>query len=96
MENGITYIKYTITVSSEDGWSKPIEILDELQNNATIAGEYDQSSFELVKIDKSKKEIPVNSYTNQFTTPTDGKPTFHITNLEALKAGEKYKLTYSC
>ena len=94
VENGITYIKYTITVSSEDGWSKPIEILDELQNNATIAGEYDQSSFELVKIDKSKKEIPVNSYTNQFTTPTDGKPTFHITNLEALKAGEKYKLTY--
>ena len=94
VENGITYIKYTITVSSEDGWSKPIEILDELQNNATIAGEYDQSSFELVKIDKSKKEIPVNSYTNQFTTPTDGKPTFHITNLEVLKAGEKYKLTY--
>ena len=94
VENGITYIKYTITVSSEDGWSKPIEILDELQNNATIAGEYDQSSFELVKIDKSKKEIPVRVTTNQFTTPTDGKPTFHITNLEQLKAGEKYKLTY--
>lgn len=93
VEDGSTYIKYTITVSSGKGWSKPIEIQDELQNNATIAGEYDQSSFKLFKID-SKQEAPVNSYTNQFTTSTDGKPTFHITGLEALKAGEKYKLTY--
>lgn len=91
VENGITYIKYTITVSSEDGWSQPIEILDELQNNDTIAGEYDQKSFTLVK---NNDETPVTSYTNQFTTSTDGKPTFHITNLGALKAGEKYKLTY--
>ena len=91
VENGITYIKYTITVSSEDGWSQPIEILDELQNNDTIAGEYDQKSFTLVK---NNDEAPVTSYTNQFTTSTDGKPTFHITNLGALKAGEKYKPTY--
>ncbi len=94
VENGSTYIKYTITVFSNKGWSKPIEILDELQNNATIAGEYDQGSFELVKIDKSNKKTDVNNYSNTFTTPTDGKPTFHITGLEALKAGEKYKLTY--
>lgn len=91
VEKGITYIKYTITVSSEDGWSQPIEILDELQNNDTIAGEYDQKSFTLVK---NNDETPVTSYTNQFTTSTDGKPTFHITGLAALKAGEKYKLTY--
>lgn len=91
VEKGITYIKYTITVSSEDGWSQPIEILDELQNNDTIAGEYDQKSFTLVK---NNDETPVTSYTNQFTTSTDGKPTFHITGFAALKAGEKYKLTY--
>lgn len=91
VEKGITYIKYTITVSSEDGWSQPIEILDELQNNDTIAGEYDKKSFTLVK---NNDETPVTSYTNQFTTSTDGKPTFHITGLAALKAGEKYKLTY--
>lgn len=94
VENGITYIKYTITVSSEDGWSQPIEILDELQNNDTIAGEYDQSSFTLDKIDKNNEKGPVNSYTKQFTTSTDGKSTFHITGLAALKAGEKYELTY--
>ncbi len=92
--DGTTYIDYTVIVSSKDGWSQPIEILDELQNNDTIAGEYDQSSFELVKIDKDKKEAHVNSYTSQFTTSTDGKPTFHITDLGPLKAGEKYKLTY--
>lgn len=94
VEDGITYIDYTITVFSDKGWSKPIEIQDELQNNDTIAGEYVQNRFTLVKIDKSKKEIPVNSYTNQFTTSTDNKPTFHITGLAALNAGEKYKLTY--
>ena len=93
-KDGSTYIKYTITVSSTKGWSKPIEILDELQNNDTIAGEYVKDSFTLVKIDKSKKETPVSDYTKTITTSTDDKPTFHITGLAALKAGEKYKLTY--
>lgn len=94
VENGITYIKYTITVSSDNGWSDKIEILDELQNNTTIAGEYVQNSFTLVKIDKSKNETTVNNYSNTFTTPTDGKHSFHITGLDSLKAGESYKLTY--
>ena len=94
VENGITYIKYTITVSSDNGWSDKIEILDELQNNTTIAGEYVQNNFTLVKIDKSKNETTVNNYSNTFTTPTDGKHSFHITGLDPLKAGESYKLTY--
>lgn len=93
VENGITYIKYTITVSSEDGWSQPIEILDELQNNDTIAGKYDQSSFKLDKIDKNNKRDPVSGYKNTFTPSTDPN-TFHITDLGALNAGEKYELTY--
>lgn len=93
-KDGSTYIKYTITVFSDKGWSEPIEIQDELQNNDTIAGEYDKNSFELVKIDKSKNETAVNSYSKTFETTTAGKPTFHITGLAALKAGEKYKLTY--
>ena len=94
VEDGITYIDYTITVFSDKGWSKPIEIQDELQNNDTIAGEYVQNSFTLDKIDKKNNKATVSDYTNQFTTSTDGKPTFHITGLAALKAGEKYKLTY--
>ena len=94
VENGSTYIEYTITVSSTKGWSERIEILDELQNNATIAGEYVQSSFTLVKIDKNQDKKDVTDYSKKFETPTDGKHSFHITGLDPLKAGEKYKLTY--
>lgn len=88
--NGITYIDYTITVSSEDGWSQPIEILDELQNNDTIAGEYDPNSFKLYKISNgSSSEI-----TNFKKAIDNENCTFHITELDKLGAGEKYKLTY--
>lgn len=94
VENGITYIKYTITVSSDNGWSDKIEILDELQNNTTIAGEYVQNSLELVKIDKNQDKKDVTDYSKKFETPADGKHSFHITGLDPLKAGESYKLTY--
>lgn len=92
--DGSTYIVYTVTVSSKDGWSQPIEILDELQNGTTIAGEYVKDQFKLVKIDKDGKETAVTVFTKNFTNPTDGNPTFHITGLEKLNAGESYKLTY--
>ena len=94
VENGNTYIDYTFTVSSNNGWNEKIEILDELQNNTRIAGEYVKEKFTLVKIDKDQKQTTVNNYKNDFTTPTGGKPTFHITDLDPLKAGESYKLTY--
>lgn len=94
VENGSTYIDYTVTVSSKDGWSKPIEILDELQNTSTFAGEYVQTSFNLVKFDTSNNVTTVTSYNNNFTTSAGGNPTFNITNLGVLKAGESYKLTY--
>ena len=94
VENGNTYIDYTFTVSSKNGWSEPIEILDELQNNTTIAGEYVQNSLKLVKIDKNQDKKDVTDYSKKFETPTDGKHSFHITGLDPLKAGESYKLTY--
>lgn len=94
VENGNTYIDYTFTVSSNNGWNEKIEILDELQNNTRIAGEYVKEKFTLVKIDKDQNQTPVNNYKNDFTTPTGGKPTFHITGLDPLNAGESYKLTY--
>ena len=90
VENGITYIKYTITVSSDNGWSDKIEILDELQNNTTIAGEYVPNSFKLYKISNdSSSEI-----TNFKKAIDNENCTFHITELDKLGAGEKYKLTY--
>lgn len=91
--DGFTYIDYTFTVSSNNGWNEKIEILDELQNNTTIAGEYVKDQFKLVKIDKNQNPTTVEDYSNNFTT-TKGKPSFHITGLDSLKAGESYKLTY--
>ena len=87
--DGTTYIDYTVTVSSKDGWSQPIEILDELQNNDTIAGEYVQSSFKLVKIDASNSESEVTGYKNAISADS-----FHITELKTLAPGESYLLTY--
>lgn len=87
--DGTTYIDYTVIVSSKDGWSQPIEILDELQNNDTIAGEYVQSSFKLVKIDASNSESEVTGYKNAISADS-----FHITELKTLAPGESYRLTY--
>lgn len=92
-EDGFTYIDYTFTVSSNNGWNEKIEILDELQNETRIAGEYVQNTLTLVKIDKDQTPTTVKNYNNPFTT-TNGKPSFHITGLDPLKAGESYKLTY--
>lgn len=87
--DGTIYIDYTVIVSSKDGWSQLIEILDELQNNDTIAGEYVQSSFKLVKIDASNSKSEVTGYNNTFEPNS-----FHITKLEKLGPGESYQLTY--
>lgn len=87
--DGTAYIEYTVTVSSKDGWSQPIEILDELQNNDTIAGEYVTDSFKLVKIDKDNHETEIENYQNHVTDNS-----FHIENLVKLNSGESYRLTY--
>lgn len=87
--DGTTCIDYTVIVSSMDGWSQPIEILDELQNTETIAGEYVTDSFKLVKIDASNSESEVTDYSNFFSADS-----FHITELKKLDSGESYRLTY--
>lgn len=87
--DGTTYIDYTVIVFSKDGWSQPIEILDELQNTETIAGEYVTDSFKLVKIDASNSESEVTDYNNFFSADS-----FHITELKKLDSGESYRLTY--
>ena len=84
-----TYIDYTVIVSSKDGWSDPIEILDELQNNDTIAGEYVKNKFKLVKIDKDNNVTEIEDYQNSVTANS-----FHIENLAKLNSGESYRLTY--
>lgn len=91
VENGNTYIDYTITVSSEDGWPDPIEILDVITKKNEISGEYVKTSFELYKISKDNSSKKIDSFTNKID---NDNCTFHITGLEKLGAGESYKLTY--
>lgn len=91
VENGNTYIVYTITVSSEDGWPDPIEILDVITKKNEISGEYVKNSFELYKIRTDSSSKKIDKFTNKID---NDNCTFQITGLEKLGAGESYKLTY--
>ena len=91
VENGNTYIDYTITVSSEDGWPDPIEILDEITKKNEISGQYVKNSFELYKIRTDSSSKKIDEFTNEID---NDNCTFKITGLEKLGAGESYKLTY--
>lgn len=108
VENGITYIKYTITVSSEDGWSKPIEILDELQNNATIAGDNapeKEVTVYLYRYDKDggSKDNRDNTFKVPIKLNTNNKWTYvyedvkdgYVYYIEEASTGDKYDVTYS-
>lgn len=91
VENGNTYIDYTIIVSSEDGWPDPIEILDVITKKNEISGEYVKNSFELYKIRTDSSSKKIDNFTNKID---NDNCTFQITGLEKLGAGESYKLTY--
>lgn len=91
VENGNTYIDYTIIVSSEDGWPDPIEILDVITKKNEISGEYVKNSFELYKIRTDSSSKKIDKFTNKID---NDNCTFQITGLEKLGAGESYKLTY--
>lgn len=91
VENGNTYIVYTITVSSEDGWPDLIEILDVITKKDEISGQYVENSFELYKIRTDSSSKKIDKFTNKID---NDNCTFKITGLEKLGAGESYKLTY--
>lgn len=97
--DGKTKIRYTVTVSSEHGWDEKVQIWDGLKRvNGDIQAEYDKDSFELKKY-KADGTFETVSCTPDFTKNTDSKysgyeKTFQIEGLDALKAGERYELTY--
>ena len=92
--NGDIYIDYTVVVSSKEGWSDPIEILDQLNKNDSASGEYVKNSFALCKIDSNGTKTSISSYDMAYETVTSTDDSFHITDLDGLKAGERYELTY--
>ena len=97
--DGKTKIRYTVTVSSEHGWDDKVQIWDGLKRvNGDIQAEYDKDSFELKKY-KADGTSETVSCTPDFTKNADSKytgyeKTFQIEGLDALKAGERYELTY--
>lgn len=97
--DGKTKIRYTVKVSSEHGWDDKVQIWDGLKRvNGDIQAEYDKDSFELKKY-KADGTFETVTCTPDFTKNADSKysgyeKTFQIEGLDALKAGERYELTY--
>ena len=97
--DGKTKISYKVTVSSEHGWDEKVQIWDGLKRvNGDIHAEYDKDSFELKKY-KADGTFETVTCTPDFTKNADSKysgyeKTFKIEGLDALKAGERYELTY--
>lgn len=97
--DGKTKIRYTVTVSSEHGWDEKVQIWDGLKRvNGDIQAEYDKGSFELKKY-KADGTFETVTCTPDFAKNADSKysgyeKTFQIEGLDALKAGERYELTY--
>lgn len=97
-EKGDPYLEYRVTVSSENGTAGTVTIVDQIAGGTKLYGIY--SEFALKKYsngeDKTGESISVKP---TITNPTGGAPTgaetrFEINGLDALKAGERYELTY--
>lgn len=92
--NGNKYVEFTVTVSSTLGTDgNKVKISDIIGTSTSIAGNYDENSFSLKKGDVSV-ELANGTNLKFDTDSTTGKPCFEISDLDALKAGESYTLTY--
>lgn len=97
-KNGNPYLEYQVTVSSEKGTEGKVKIEDQIADWKNLYGTY--SDFALKKYsngeDKTGESILVKP---TITNPAGGAPKgaetkFEIDGLGALKAGERYELTY--
>ena len=96
--DGKPYIHFEVTVSTEKGTAgKTLSIKDTIAHTA-IKGDYNQSSFSLKKVSsngtQSDVTLPAGQPVFGKNNQSDETPTFTVENLPALKAGEKYVLSY--
>lgn len=97
-DHGNPYLEYQVTVSSENGTEGKVKIEDQIAEWKNLYGTY--SDFALKKYssetDKTGTSISVQpTITNSASGAPKGAETkFEIDNLDALKAGERYELTY--
>ncbi len=97
-QKGNPYLEYRVTVSSEKGTAGTVKIVDQIADWKNLYGKY--SDFALKKYSsktgETSESIPVKP---TISNPASGAPAgaetqFEINNLDALKAGERYELTY--
>lgn len=95
--DGKPYIHFEVTVSTEKGTAgKTLSIKDTIAHTA-IKGHYDQDSFSLKKVSngtQSDVTLPAGQPVFGKDNQSDETPTFTVDDLPALKAGEKYVLSY--
>lgn len=95
--DGKPYIHFEVTVSTEKGTAgKTLSIEDTIAHTA-IKGHYDQDSFSLKKVSndtQSDATLPAGQPVFGKNNQSDETPTFTVNDLPALKAGEKYVLSY--
>lgn len=88
------YIDYAVTVSTEKGSSREVNILDKMNYWTNAAPEYLNDSFQLIHKTKNG-ESPLDIQGYGFTqNKTDWSREFGIFNLPKLEAGESYELRY--
>lgn len=100
--DGKPYIHFEVTVSTEKGTAgKTLFIKDTIAHTA-IKGDYNESSFKLQKVSEDTTtdlQLPAGQPefgkdSGRWNNQSDETPTFTVNNLPALKAGEKYVLSY--
>lgn len=97
-EKGNPYLEYQVIVSSEKGTEGKVKIEDQIAGGKNLYGKY--SDFALKKYSSKTDETGASISVNPtITNPVGGAPTgadtyFEIDGLDALKAGERYELTY--
>lgn len=95
--DGKPYIHFEVTVSTEKGTAgKTLSIKDTIAHTA-IKGDYNESSFKLQKVSESTTtdlQLPAGQPVFGKNNQSDETPTFTVKDLSALKAGEKYVLSY--
>lgn len=95
--DGKPYIHFEVTVSTEKGTAGETLFIKDTIAHTAIKGHYDQDSFSLKKVSndtQSNETLPAGQPVFGKNNQSDETPTFTVNNLSALKAGEKYVLSY--
>lgn len=90
--DGKPYIHFEVTVSTEKGTAGKTLLIQDTIAHTAIKGDYGKNSFKLQKVSEgTTTDLKLPEGQPVFGDET---PTFTVENLPALKAGEKYVLSY--